>query len=216
MSDFDNFNQNVNHAGQAADNAAQNAQNAAQDLRSSFDQGAQAVNQAAQNLNNATYQAAQDFGASANQTAQNGFSGSTTTHYSSQNDQTGNAFGSYDAGFDYNGAAPEENKANGLQIAGLVLTVIGLVIVVIMAFQKVSLFNMKALFKMITGVVFALCGIILIGVSYGIRWKHRMVNRVSEIEKKWGPARKTNSSLKRAYNINRSSKRRAVRSSQSE
>ena len=43
-----------------------------------------------------------------------------------------------------------------------------------------------------------------------------MVNRVSEIEKKWGPARKTNSSLKRAYNINKSSKRRAVRSSQSE
>ncbi len=68
------------------------------------------------------------------------------------------------------------------QILGLVLMVIGLVIVVIMAFQKVSLFNMKALFKMITGVVFALCGIILIGVSYGIRWKHRMVERVGNIE----------------------------------
>ncbi len=95
------------------------------------------------------------------------------------------------------------------QIAGLVLTVIGLVIVVIMAFQKVSLFNMKALFKMITGVVFALCGIILIGVSYGIRWKHRMVNRVSDIESKWRDAKRTPSSLRRAYNINKCSKLRS-------
>ena len=68
----------------------------------------------------------------------------------------------------------------------------------------------------IAGLVMMVAGIIMVGTSYGIRWKHRMVNRVSEIEKKWGPARKTNSSLKRAYNINRSSKRRAVRSSQSE
>ena len=95
------------------------------------------------------------------------------------------------------------------QIAGLVFMVTGLVIVVIMAFQKVSLFNMKALFKMITGVVFALCGIILIGVSYGIRWKHRMVERVSNIEGKWRDARRCPSSLRRAYNINRCSKLRA-------
>lgn len=72
------------------------------------------------------------------------------------------------------------------QIVGLVFTIAGLIIVVYMSFQKVSVVKMNALFKMITGVVFALCGIILIGVSYGIRWKHRMINRVTEIEKKLG------------------------------
>ena len=100
------------------------------------------------------------------------------------------------------------------QIAGLVFTITGLVIVVIMAFQKVSLFNMKALFKMITGVVFALCGIILIGVSYGIRWKHRMVNRVGAIEEKWRDAKRTPSSLRRAYNINKCAKNRSRKGSQ--
>lgn len=95
------------------------------------------------------------------------------------------------------------------QIAGLAFTLTGLVIVVIMAFQKVSVFNMKALFKMITGVVFALCGIILIGVSYGIRWKHRMVTRVGNIEKKWHDAERTPSSLRRAYNINKCAKLRS-------
>lgn len=102
------------------------------------------------------------------------------------------------------------------QIAGLVMMVAGIIIICIMAGKKFGLTNLKPLFTMITGVVIAIVGIIMVGTSYGIRWKHRMVNRVSEIEKKWGPARKTNSSLKRAYNINRSSKRRAVRSSQSE
>lgn len=100
------------------------------------------------------------------------------------------------------------------QIAGLVMMVAGIIIICIMAGKKFGLTNLKPLFTMITGVVIAIVGIIMVGTSYGIRWKHRMVNRVSEIEKKWGPARKTNSSLKRAYNINRSSKRRAVRSSQ--
>ena len=95
------------------------------------------------------------------------------------------------------------------QIVGLAFMVIGLVIVVIMSFQKVSVFNMKALFKMITGVVFALCGIILIGVSYGIRWKHRMVERVGNIEEKWHEARRSPSSLRRANNINKCSKTRA-------
>ena len=68
------------------------------------------------------------------------------------------------------------------QILGLSFMTVGLVIIVIMAFQKISVFNMKALFKMITGVVFALVGVIMIGVSYGIRWKRRMIDRVSEIE----------------------------------
>lgn len=68
------------------------------------------------------------------------------------------------------------------QIIGLAFMLTGLTIVVIMAFQKISVFNMKALFKMITGVVFALSGIILIGVSYTIRWKRRMIDRVTAIE----------------------------------
>ena len=86
------------------------------------------------------------------------------------------------------------------QVAGLIMMLAGIVIVIIMAGQKFGLTNLKPLFTMITGVVFALVGIIMVGVSYGIRWKHRMVDRVSEIEQKWGPARKRNSSLKRAYN----------------
>ncbi len=97
------------------------------------------------------------------------------------------------------------------QIVGLSFMTIGLVIIVVMSFQKFSAFNMKALFKMITGVVFALVGVILIGVSYGIRWKRRMVDRVTAIETKWKPARRTVSSLKRAYNINKCSKLRTER-----
>jgi len=97
------------------------------------------------------------------------------------------------------------------QLAGLVLTVIGLVIVIIMSFQKVSLFNMKALFKMITGAVFALCGVILIFVSYNVRWKHHMFSRVSAIEGKWRDARRSASGLRRAYNINKCSKIRSRR-----
>jgi len=98
------------------------------------------------------------------------------------------------------------------QVAGLIMMLAGIVIIIIMAGKKFGLTNLKPLFTMITGVVFALVGIIMVGVSYGIRWKHRMVDRVSEIEKKWGPARKRNSSLKRAYNINRCAKTRASRS----
>lgn len=96
------------------------------------------------------------------------------------------------------------------QITGLVLMVAGLIVIIIMALsgKKFGLTNLKPLFTMITGIVLALVGIIMIGVSYGVRWKHRMVNRVAEIEKKWGPARKRVSSLKRAYNINKASKAR--------
>ena len=96
------------------------------------------------------------------------------------------------------------------QITGLVLMVAGLIVIIIMALsgKKFGLTNLKPLFTMITGIVLALVGIIMIGVSYGVRWKHRMVNRVAEIEKKWGPSRKRVSSLKRAYNINKASKAR--------
>ena len=97
------------------------------------------------------------------------------------------------------------------QVAGLIMMLAGIVIVIIMAGQKFGLTNLKPLFTMITGVVFALVGIIMVGVSYGIRWKHRMVDRVSGIEQKWGPARKRVSSLKRAYNINKCAKMRASR-----
>ncbi len=68
------------------------------------------------------------------------------------------------------------------QIIGLSLTTIGIVIVAIMSQQKFGLTNLKPLFTMITGVVLALVGIIMIGVSYGIRWKRRMIDRVTEIE----------------------------------
>lgn len=97
------------------------------------------------------------------------------------------------------------------QIAGLVLMVAGLVVIIIMALsgKKFGLTNLKPLFTMITGVVLALVGIIMIGVSYGVRWKHRMVNRVTSIEKKWKPSSKRVSSLKRAYNINKVAKARA-------
>lgn len=98
------------------------------------------------------------------------------------------------------------------QVAGLVMMLVGIVIVIIMAGKKFGLTNLKPLFTMITGVVFALVGIIMVGVSYGVRWKHRMVDRVTQIEQKWGPARRRPSSLRRAYNINRSAKLRARRS----
>ncbi len=68
------------------------------------------------------------------------------------------------------------------QIIGLVLTLVGLVIVIIMSQQKFGLTNLKPLFTMITGVVLAIVGLIIIGVSYNIRWKRRMLDRITEIE----------------------------------
>ena len=98
------------------------------------------------------------------------------------------------------------------QVAGLVMLLAGITIVLIMAGKRVGLTNLKPLFTMITGAVFALVGIIMVGVSYGVRWKHRMVDRVSQIEQKWGPARRRSSALRRAYYINKSAKIRARRS----
>ncbi len=95
------------------------------------------------------------------------------------------------------------------QIAGLALTAIGLTITIIMSGKKFGLTNLKPLFTLITGAVFALVGIIMVGVSYGIRWKHRMVTRVGNIEEKWRDARRSASSLRRAYNINKCAKLRA-------
>ena len=99
------------------------------------------------------------------------------------------------------------------QIAGLLLTVSGLIVIIVMSGKKFGLTNLKPLFTMITGVVIALVGIIMVGVSYGIRWKHRMVTRVGNIEEKWHDARRTSSSLRRAYNINKCNKLRDKKSS---
>ena len=95
------------------------------------------------------------------------------------------------------------------QTAGLALTAIGLTITIIVSGKKFGLTNLKPLFTLITGAVFALVGIIMVGVSYGIRWKHRMVTRVGNIEEKWRDARRSASSLRRAYNINKCAKLRA-------
>lgn len=95
------------------------------------------------------------------------------------------------------------------QISGLALTTIGLTITIIMSGKKFGLTNLKPLFTLITGAVFALVGIIMVGVSYGIRWKHRMVTKVGNIEEKWRDARRSASSLRRAYNINKCAKLRA-------
>ena len=94
------------------------------------------------------------------------------------------------------------------QVAGLLLTVSGLIVIIVMSGKKFGLTNLKPLFTMITGVVIALVGIIMVGVSYGIRWKHRMVTRVGNIEEKWHDARRSSSSLRRAYNINKCNKLR--------
>ena len=94
------------------------------------------------------------------------------------------------------------------QISGLLLTVAGLIVIIVMSGKRFGLTNLKPLFTMITGVVIALVGIIMVGVSYGIRWKHRMVTRVGNIEDKWRDARRSTSSLRRAYNINKCNKLR--------
>ena len=55
------------------------------------------------------------------------------------------------------------------QVSGLLLTIAGLIVILIMSGKKFGLTNLKPLFTMITGVVIALVGVIMIGVSYGIR-----------------------------------------------
>ncbi len=101
------------------------------------------------------------------------------------------------------------------QVAGLSLTVIGLITIIVMSTKKFGLTNLKPLFTMITGVVFAIVGVVIVGTSYGIRWKHRMVDRVTGIEDRLYDVRKSPNGLKRAYNINKCAKLRAKNSSQS-
>lgn len=96
------------------------------------------------------------------------------------------------------------------QLVGLSLMAIGIVVVVKMSGQKFGLTNLQPLFKMISGIVFAIVGVILVGVSYTIRWKHRVIDRLDSLEAK--PAvKRANSSLKRAYRIRKSAQARARR-----
>ena len=97
------------------------------------------------------------------------------------------------------------------QIGGLALMIAGIIVMIIMSQEKMDAMHIRNLLEFVTGAILAIVGIIMVGVSYGIRWKHRMVNRVTEIELKWKPSRKTVSSLKRAYNINKASRVRARR-----
>ena len=95
------------------------------------------------------------------------------------------------------------------QIGGLALMIAGIIIMIIFSREKMDAIHLKNLIQFITGAILAIVGIIMVGVSYGVRWKHRMVGRVTAIEQKWKPSRKTVSSLRRAYNINKVSKARA-------
>ena len=97
------------------------------------------------------------------------------------------------------------------QIGGLALMIAGIIVMIIMSQEKMDAMHIRNLLEFVTGAILAIVGIIMVGGSYGIRWKHRMVNRVTEIELKWKPSRKTVSSLKRAYNINKASRVRARR-----
>lgn len=95
------------------------------------------------------------------------------------------------------------------QVGGLTLMLAGIIIMIIMSQKKMDAMHLKNVIQFVTGAVLSIVGIIMVGVSYGVRWKHRMVNRVTEIEQKWKPSRKTTSSLKRAYNINKVAKAKA-------
>ena len=95
------------------------------------------------------------------------------------------------------------------QIGGLALMIAGIIIKIIFSREKLDAMHLKNVIQFVTGAILAIVGIIMVGVSYGVRWKHRMINRVTAIEEKWKPSRKTVSPLKRAYNINKVSKARA-------
>ena len=95
------------------------------------------------------------------------------------------------------------------QIGGLALMIAGIIIMIIFSQEKLDAMHLKNVIQFVTGAILAIVGIIMVGVSYGVRWKHRMVGRVTAIEQKWKPSRKTVSPLKRAYNINKVSKARA-------
>lgn len=95
------------------------------------------------------------------------------------------------------------------QVGGLVLMIAGIIVMIIFSREKLDAMHLKNVIQFVTGAILSIVGIIMVGVSYGVRWKHRMINRVTEIEKKWKPSRKSVSPLKRAYNINKVSKARA-------
>ena len=95
------------------------------------------------------------------------------------------------------------------QVGGLALMIAGIIIMIIFSQEKLDAMHLKNVIQFVTGAILSIVGIIMVGVSYGVRWKHRMINRVTAIEQKWKPSRKTVSSLKRAYNINKVAKAKA-------
>ncbi|MGP1508364.1 MAG: hypothetical protein ACTTJW_05740 [Sphaerochaeta sp.] len=114
-------------------------------------------------------------------------------------------------GIVYTSASICEKSFAAAQAVGFALIVTGIVTIVLMSRKPFVLTNLRPLFIMISGMVFTIVGIIIVGVYFGIRWKKRILERISAIEGKWHPAVKSVSGLKRAYNINRTAKLREKR-----
>lgn len=65
------------------------------------------------------------------------------------------------------------------QIIGCVMLLFGLVYIFIHVGQKVSVTNLKPAINMVVGFFVALLGLILIAISYRIRWQHRVETKLN-------------------------------------
>lgn len=68
------------------------------------------------------------------------------------------------------------------QVLGCIMLVSGIVVILVQLPSKVSLANLKPLFNLLAGLAIAVIGLILVCISYRIRWMHRISKRLDSLE----------------------------------
>ena len=68
------------------------------------------------------------------------------------------------------------------QAVGCIMTVVGVVMMLVYSKAKFSLTNLGPIFKLVTGLGIAVVGLVLIAVSYRIRWMHKVIDRLDALE----------------------------------
>lgn len=69
------------------------------------------------------------------------------------------------------------------QIAGVLLVISGLVLLIFVSQMKFGLTNLQPLMKLAVSIVLIIAGFVTIGLSYSIRWKRMVLDRLTALEK---------------------------------
>ncbi len=76
------------------------------------------------------------------------------------------------------------------QVFGICLTVCGLAVIFLASRQDFNLVNLKPLLEMLLGLAVSILGLVIVGMSYGRRWRRQMLSRISDMERTLGELKK--------------------------